>query len=189
MTIDPTEAAASLQDIATVEHRTRAAVFYGGSQTIFIMWGILVACGYALTEFNPRSAGMIWLAVTIVGTAATAVIIGYRMRTRPRAARDWRIVWGMVALMLFGAAWSYLLGPVVPRPMLYAFQPSLYLLGMILVGIWLGRSFVIIGLVGIALIAIGFTQPEPWLRLWMAVVQSGTLILGGVWLGRIGVSR
>ena len=45
------------------------------------------------------------------------------------------------------------------------------------------------GLVGIAFIAIGHLQSEPWLRWWMAAVQSGTLIVGGVWLGRSGVSR
>ncbi len=71
--------------------------------------------------------------------------------------------------------------------MMYAFQPSLFLLGVILLGLWLGRFFVALGLVGIALIVIGYLQAEPWLRLWMAAVQSGTLILGGVWLGRKGV--
>jgi len=71
----------------------------------------------------------------------------------------------------------------------YAFQPSLYLLGIILAGLWLGRVFIILGLVGIALMLVGYLQAEPWLRLWMAVVQSGTLILGGVWLHRSGVPR
>lgn len=189
MAIDPSEAAASLRDIATVENRTREAIFYSGSSTIFIMWGVLVACGYGLTEWRPRSAGMIWLAVSVVGCAATILIVGHRMRVRPRETRDWRIIWAMLALTAFGAAWSQMLGPIVPRPMIYAFQPSLYMLGMILVGLWLGRWFVVVGFVGIALIAIGSFQPEPWLRLWMAVVQSGTLILSGVWLGRIGVPR
>ena len=49
----------------------------------------------------------------------------------------------------FGASWSFVLGPVVPRQMMYAFQPSLFLLGLMLVGLWLGRFFVILGLVGI----------------------------------------
>jgi hypothetical protein len=39
------------------------------------------------------------------------------------------------------------------------------------------------------LIVIGYLQAEPWLRLWMAAVQSGTLILGGIWLGRSGMSQ
>jgi hypothetical protein len=123
------------------------------------------------------------------GCAATALIVALRMGARPGEARDWRIVWAMVALAVFGAGWSQLLGPVVPRPMMYAFQPSLFLLGMILLGLWFGRVFVIVGLVGIALIVIGYFQPEPWMRLWMAAVQSGTLILGGFWLGREGVPR
>jgi len=46
----------------------------------------------------------------------------------------------MVALAAFGAAWSYMLGPLVPRPLMYAFQPSLALLGVILLGLWLAVS-------------------------------------------------
>jgi len=184
MTIDPSEAASSLDDIASVERRTREAMFYAGSSTIFIMWGVLVACGYGLSELYPRSAGLIWLAMPVVGCAATAAIVALRMQGRSREARDWRLIWAVMALAIYGAVWSWLLGPVVPRPMMYAFQPSLFLLGMILVGLWLGRFFLVLGLIGIALMIIGYFQPEPWLRLWMAVVQSSTLILGGVWLSR-----
>jgi len=39
-----------------VERRTREAVFYAGSSAIFVLWGVLVACGYGATEFYPRSA-------------------------------------------------------------------------------------------------------------------------------------
>ncbi len=189
MTIDPSEAATSLQDIAAVERRTREAVFYAGSSAIFILWGVLVVCGYGATEFYPRSARMIWLTVTAVGCAATALIVAVRTRGRPAATRDWRIIWAMVALAAFGAAWSYLLGPLVPRPLMYAFQPSLALLGVILLGLWLGRFFIVLGLVGLALILAGYLLAEPWLRLWMAAVESGTFIVGGAWLGRQGVSQ
>ena len=189
MTIDPGEAASSLQNIAAVERRTREAVFYSGCGAIFILWGVLVACGYGSTEFYPRSARIIWLGVVILGCAATALIVGLRMRSRPSEARDWRIVWAMAALAAFSAVWAYLLGPVVPRSMMYAFQPSLFLLGIILASLWLGRFFMVLGFVGIALIVVGYFQPEPWLRLWMAVVESGTLILGGVWLYWHGVPR
>src|SRR5262245_24171031 len=106
-----------------------------------------------------------------------------------RAARDWRLIWAMLALAGFGAAWSYLPAPVVPRQLMYGFQPSLFMLGIILAGLWLGRFFVVLGFVGIALIVVGYLTPEPWLRLWMAAVQSGTLILGGLWLGRSGVRQ
>jgi hypothetical protein len=189
MTIDPSEAATSLQDIAAVERRTREAMFYSGSSAIFIVCGVLVACGYGLAELYPHSARVTWLAVVAAGCAATAAIIAVRARARGAQVRDWRLIWAMVALAVYGAAWSYLLGPVVPRPMMYAFQPSLFMLGIILAGLWLGRFFVVLGLVGIALTLIGYFQPEPWLRWWMAAVQSGTLVLGGAWLRRHGVAR
>lgn len=189
MTIEPNEAAASLRHIATIERRTREAVFYAGSSAIFIMWGLLVACGYALTGLYPKSAGAIWLVLPAVGCAATALIIALRTRARPHEASDWRLVWAMLALTVYGAAWSSLLGPIVPRSVLYGFLPSLYLLGMILAGLWLGRVFIIVGVAGIALMLVGYLQPEPWLRVWMAVVQSGTLIAAGLWLHSNGVPR
>jgi hypothetical protein len=189
MTIDPSEAAASLRHIATVEQRTREAVFYGGSGLIFIVWGLLVACGYAVTELYPKSASTAWLVVSAVGCAATALVVALRTRARPHESRDWRLVWAMVALSVYGATWSSLLGPIVPRSLLYGFQPSLFLLGLILAGLWLGRVFIALGLVGILLMLVGYLQAEPWFRVWMAVVQSGTLIFGGIWLHKNGVPR
>jgi hypothetical protein len=182
MTIDPSEAASSLHDIAAVERRTREALFYGGSGTIFIMWGVLVACGHALAELYPRSAGITWAAVPVVGCAGTALIMASRMLARARDSRDWRIVWAVLALVIYGAVWSWLLGPVVPRQLMYVFQPSLFMLGFILAGLWVGRFFLLLGLIGLALMALGYFQAEPLLRYWMAMVQSGTLILGGIWL-------
>jgi hypothetical protein len=189
MTIDPREAATSLEDIAAIERRTREAIFYAGCSAIFILWGLLVAGGYGLTEFYPRRGRIVWLAISALGVVATALIVGLRMRGCGSEARDWRCIWAVAVLAAFGQAWSYVLGPVVPRPMMYAFQPSLFLLGMILAGLWLGRMFIVLGVVGLALIGIGYFQGEPWLRLWMAVVESGTLILGGVWLRWHGVPR
>jgi hypothetical protein len=189
MAIDPSEAAVSLQDIATIERRTREAVNYAGSSVVFIMWGLLIACGYGVTALYPRRAGITWLVVVLLGCIATAVIKAVRRRAYASEVHDWRLMWALAALATFGAVWAYVLGPVVPRPMMYVFQPSLFLLGTILGGLWLGRFFIVLGFVGIALIAFGYLMPEPWLRLWMAAVQSGTFILGGLLLGRIGVPR
>jgi hypothetical protein len=111
------------------------------------------------------------------------------MRARTRDTRDWRLCWAIVVLTIFGAVWSHLLGPLLPRPMIYAFQPSLFLLGIILAGIWLGRFFVVLGLVGTALVVVGTVMPDPWMRLWMAMAQSGVLIVGGIWLARGGVPK
>jgi len=189
MTLESREAVASLQDIAEVERRTREALCYSGSSAIFILWGVLVAVGHALTAWQPGWARIAWLAIVILGCAATALVVAARRRAQPREVRDWRIIRAMIALVAFGAGWAWVLGPIVPRHLMYAFQPSLVMLGMILAGLWIGRFFVTLGLAGLALILIGETQNEPWLRLWMALAQSGTLIVGGLWLRRIGIAR
>lgn len=189
MTMESREALASLRDIANVEKRTREAICYSGSSEIFIMWGLLVACGYAAEQWQPSAARPTWLFITAVGCVLTALIVAIRLRARPSEARDWRIVWAMLALVAFGTGWSWVLGPVVPRNLMYAFQPSLVMLGMVLAGLWIGRFFALVGLVGIALIFIGEFVREPWLQLWMVAAQSGTLIVGGLWMRRIGVAR
>jgi hypothetical protein len=189
MTLEPREALASLKDIAAVEKRTREALCYSGSSTIFILWGVLVACGYAASIWQPGAARPIWLAVSAIGCIATVAIVAARRPAQPREARDWRIIWAIVALMVFGAGWSYVLGPVVPRHLIYAFHPSLVMLGMILAGLWIGRFFAMLGLAGLGLILMGEQLGDPWLRVWMAAVQCGTLILGGLWLRRIGIAR
>src|SRR5689334_13623221 len=160
MTVESREALASLQDIAAVEKRTREAMFYSGCSTILILWGVLVACGYGGSALLPGRARIIWLGVSLLGCAATALIVATRLRSRPGEARDWRLNWALVALMIFGAGWSWVLGPVIPRHLIYAFQPSLVMLGMVLAGLWVGRFFVALGLVGLALILIGETQNE-----------------------------
>src|SRR5262249_44024249 len=85
MMVESREALASLQDIAEVERRTREALVYSGSSTIFILWGVLVACGYGASTWQPGAARAIWLGVSLVGCAATALIVAARLRTRPRA--------------------------------------------------------------------------------------------------------
>ena len=189
MTLESREAIASLQDIAEVEKRTREALCYAGSSAIFILWGLLVAAGYGASMWQPAASRTIWLAVSLVGCIATALIVAARRRAQPRVARDWRIIWAMVALMVYGTAWSWVLGPVVPRHLIFAFQPSLVMLGMVLAGFWIGRFFITLGILGLALILVGEQLGEPWLRLWMAIAVSGTLIVGGLWLRHIGIAR
>src|SRR5262249_61598347 len=83
MTIDPNEAATSLHDIATVERRTHEALFYGGSSGVFVMWGGLVAAGFALAGLYSRSAMIIWLSPTAAGRSATPLIVSFSPRPRP----------------------------------------------------------------------------------------------------------
>src|SRR5262249_60895360 len=121
MTIDPRDAAASLQHVAAVEQRTREAMFYAGSSVIFILWGLLVACGYGLTELAPRSAGITWLLVSAAGCAGTPLLTALRARSREN--RACRPVGAMVSRGIFGSAWSFPLGSTLSRGTVVDFPP------------------------------------------------------------------
>ncbi|WP_431201211.1 hypothetical protein ACQ86E_18540 [Bradyrhizobium betae] len=52
-------------------------------------------------------------------------------------------------------------------------------------GLWLGTAFVAIGVVITAPTLIGFFFVGEAFPLWMAFVNGGGLILGGLWMRRI----
>jgi hypothetical protein len=178
MTIDPKLAAAALDDIAGVERRTRQALVNAHAGTILLFWGVLVTLGY-LAEYGwPRYAGPIWIAVNLLGLAGTVRFSG---RSGDATAR--RIVWAFVVLMGYGMIWSLLIGGFGPRQ-LDAFWPTLVMCGYVLLGLWLGRFFIALGLIVTALTVVGFFWLGSWFQLWMATVNGGALLVGGLWLRR-----
>jgi hypothetical protein len=188
MTIDPADAAASLRDIAAIEQRTRQTMFYATSGWIVMLWGVLTASSYAITEFYPAWALPVWIISWTLGLAGTIGLMFRRRRRRLTHVRpDWRVVYAMIVLMAYAQVFIVLLHPTYRQ--IDAFQPMIWMFGFVLAGIWVGRHFIGLGLVGTGLILLGYFGLGAWFHLWMALVQGVTLILGGFWLRRIGETR
>ena len=185
MTIDPQQAAAALGEIAGVEQRTRRVLVYGQVGLIMMLWGVLDALGYVSEHFQPRHAARIWLAVNGIGLLATVVLTRLGPRLDGAAARGRLVIWALLVLIGYGLVWSLLLGNFTPRQ-LGAFWSTLFMCGYVLLGLWLGRAFIVLGLAVTALTLIGYFWLGPWFQLWMAAVDGGGLILGGLWLRRLG---
>jgi hypothetical protein len=184
MTIDPREAASSLDDIAGIERRMREALFYGGSSNILIAWGIICAIGHCITQFSPRNAGLAWLLLDAVGVAA-AVVISVRRARQRRRDWNWRFAAGITVTVAFGLLWQWLLGDGQWREV-SAFWATLIMFTYILAGLWVGRFFVVCGIVVTALTLVGYFWSGAWFELWMAAVFGGSLVAGGLWLRRVG---
>ena len=181
--IDAKEAASALSDIDSVARRVRQSTIYQLSSLFIITWGVLVVAGNLTSFVWPRSAGFSWLAVYLAGIAGSFAIsaIGYS-RTGIRIF-DFRI---LIAFFLFIAVGIFTcwLGHLTTARQIGTFWAMYFMLVYTIAGLWIGLAYVAIGLSITALTLIGYFYLGHWFEPWMALVNGGGLILGGLWMRR-----
>lgn len=189
MAIAQQDAASSLAAIERTQQRTSDALFYGTASTILLIWGVLTGIGYVTGQIlGPVHAlQAVWIAVEVAGVLGTMLVL---MRDRRHLTLRQRLVQArfggaMVVLILYGLVIVALLGPLSGRQ-ISAFWPLLIMMAYVLAGFWVGRFFIIVGLAVSLLTIIGYRVAGDWYGLWMAAACGGGLILGGVWLRRLG---
>ena len=180
--IDSREASEALADIDDIAQRVRQSAIYNVASLIMILWGVLVFAGNIATWLWPRHGYHIWIAVNVAGALATLAMITFR--TAPHGF-DARMLVAYLLFFAFGYLCTKVLGNFTPRQ-LGTFWPIYFMLFYSIAGMWLGYAFVLIG-VGISLLTlIGyFYVGGLTFLLWMAFVNGGGLILGGLWMRRI----
>jgi hypothetical protein len=180
--IDPKEAASALSDIDSIGRRVRQSLIYNLASMIMILWGALVFAGNITSFLWPRAAGLAWLAVYAAGIAGSLAIsaLGYA-RTRIRTV-DTRMLIAFLLFLAFGMFTCWL-GHFTPRQM-GTFWAIYFMLIYIIAGLWVGQAFVAIGVSITALTLIGYFFVGAWFEPWMAAVNGGGLILGGLLMRR-----
>jgi hypothetical protein len=182
MTIDPNDARTSLDDIESVERRTREAIVYDHTSAQFLLWGTLVASGYVFSFFVPTHISAGWIVVTAVGLAGSFTIRHWRGQSRDGSLGQ-RIGYAQFIVVGYGLVLMLLLWPMSSRQ-IGAFWPTLVMFCHTLAGLWLGTYFIYVGLTGTALIVAGYFWAGAWYPLWLAAVVGGGLIAAGLWLRR-----
>jgi hypothetical protein len=181
MAIDPREAASALSDIDSISRRVRQSTIYQLASLTTVLWGVLVFAGNIGSFLWPRAAGYIWLAVYVVGITGSFAVSAFQIRTGVRL--DVRILLAYLLFLAFGFFCTSGLAHFTPRQM-GTFWAIYFMLIYSLVGLWVGNTFVAIGLGVTALTLIGYFFVGEWFEPWMAVVNGGGLILGGLWMRR-----
>jgi hypothetical protein len=182
--IDVKQASEALSQIDDIVRRVRQSRVYDLASQIMIMAGGLVFAGNLANWAWPRYGGYVWISVNILNVVGCAVIsmFGYQ-RTGVRAF-DGRMLAAFLLFFAFGIFCSSVLGHFTPRQM-GAFWPIYFMLFYILAGLWVGHAFTAIGIGITALTLIGYFFVGGFAFLpWMAVVNGGGLILGGLWMRR-----
>ena len=181
--IDPREAASALSDINEIARRVRQSTIYRLASLMLIMWGVLVFAGNLATWLSPRTAGYAWIAVYIAGLAGSFAVSAFdRARTGIRSF-DMRTLVALLLFLAFGFFCVAVLGHFTPRQQ-GTFWPIYFMLVYTIAGLWVGPAFVAIGLGITALTLIGYFFIGEAFPLWMAFVNGGGLILGGLWMRR-----
>jgi hypothetical protein len=182
--IDSKQAAEALADIDDIVQRLRQSQLYELASLAAIWWGVLVFAGNVVTWAWPTYAVYAWPAVDILGVGG---LIAFRVFSPPHAQGagfDIRLVLVFALFFAFGYICTVVLGHFGPRE-LGAFWPIYFMLFYMLAGLWFGTAFVAIGLVITVLTLIGYFTIGAAFPLWMAFVNGGGLILGGLWMRRI----
>jgi hypothetical protein len=181
--IDRQQATAALADIDDIVQRVRRSQMYDLNSQIMVLWGVLVFAGNVATWLWPRYGGYIWIAVDIVGVAGLFAISGLNYsRTRVRTF-DVRMLAVFLLFFAFGYFCANVLGHFTARQQ-GTFWPIYFMLFYTMAGLWFGYAFVAIGIAITALTLVGYFYIGEGFPLWMAFVNGGGLILGGLWMRR-----
>lgn len=179
MSLSPQDASAALHDIEQAQTRSAMLRDYQHAAPHLIVWGVLWAVGYGLTNFFPAQANAVWAVVIPIGVLADVTAM-----RGSRSGVAWRYIAAMAAAFAFVFALFVVMAPVSGRQVAAAI-PLFVALMYVLRGIWAGPRYVVAGATIAALTLGGFVLLSAHFLLWMAVVGGGALILAGLWLRRV----
>jgi hypothetical protein len=181
--IDRQQAVDALSDIDDVVRRVRQSRLYDLNSRIMVLWGVLVFAGNVASWLWPRYGGYIWITVNVLGVAGMAAIsVMNYSRTRIRTF-DFRTLVVFVLFFAFGYFCANVLGHFTARQQ-GTFWPIYFMLFYTIAGLWFGYAFIAIGLGITALTLIGYFFIGEAFPLWIAFVNGGGLVLGGLWMRR-----
>lgn len=181
--IDSRQAAAALSDIDDIVRRVRQSRIYNLSALLMIWWGAVVFAANAATWLWPRHGNTIWLAVDVIGVAGSIALSFSGHSATGRRSFNARMLIAYLMFFAFGYFTCNVLGHFGPRQ-LGTFWPIYFMMFYSLAGLWFGYAFVAIGLGISALTLVGYYFIGEAFPLWMAFVNGGGLMLGGLWMRR-----
>jgi len=181
--IDSRQASDALADIDDIVQRVRQSQIYELAGLAAIWWGVLIFAGNVATWLWPGYGGYIWIAADLAGLIGMFAIDFHRSRAGGNTFGA-RFFIAFVLIYAFGVFCVEILGHFTPREQ-GAFWSIYFMLFYMIAGLWFGRTLVAIGLGISAFTLIGFFYIGEAFPLWMAFVNGGGLILGGLWMRRV----
>jgi len=183
MGIERQEAAEALNEVAQIARRVRRSRIYQLSSSLMVLWGALVIAGNMGSFLWPRSAGFLWLGVHATGIAGSFALSAVSYSRTGSRTFDGRMFVAFLLFIAFGIFTCWL-GNFNSSRQIGTFWAIYFMLVYTIAGLWVGHAYVAIGLSIAALTLIGYFFAGEWFEPWMAAVNGGGLMLGGLWMRR-----
>ena len=185
MSLSPEHARAALQAATAAEQRSTRLYRDFVASPYLLLWGCIWAIAFALSQWQPRHAGLIWMVLDGIGIAGS-LMLAWRHRdpAQPRAFA-WQAVAIGTALFVFFASIFWILRPTAPEQVAAVVAltfAALYALAGAASG---SGRFVATGAVLAVVTLGGYVLLHDYFFVWMALAGGGALVAGGLWLKRI----
>jgi hypothetical protein len=180
--IDKSEASEALADIDDMVRRVRQSRIYDLASQLMVMWGALVFAGYLVTWLVPSYAAIGWIAVYIIGIGGWGAFSAINQPKSGVRTFDLKFLYALAMIVIFGV-FLCIFARFGPRQ-LSTFWPIYFMLFYSIAGLWFGYAFIVIGFAVSVLTVVGNFYAGSAFDLWMAFVNGGGLILGGLWMRR-----
>ena len=190
MNVTRTDAEAALHDVASARRRSRTHVGYQMGSACLLVWGLLWIVAGGISALWPDGAGIGWLVVDLVGTAATGYLVLRSARRWDsngasgdvgRATQSIRFVVTAAVLGAFGAMTGLIFRPTSATEVM-AFITIVVAAIYMVAGLWTGLRLFVIGAVLAALVVSAFLIAPGQLPLIVSFLGGSGLILGGLWM-------
>lgn len=181
--IDPDSAVSALTDIARVERRALEASHFADASNSCFLWAALTSFGYVFHHFEPDAGRWAWVSIDILGVVAMAALgVLARMRRGPevRRALDHRPSLTQGAVLVFGSVcYLILTGGRAEYRVSATYFPTIFMFGMVVMGLWIGRFLIVVGIAVTLLVLAAYLWSGPWFDFLMALCVGGVLAAGG----------
>jgi hypothetical protein len=187
MNVTQEDAQTSLSAVHDVMLQTRRAIASSYANPLLILWGVLWIVAFTTTHFYYTYAFGIFMAMSVVGGAGTAIVVRVFHSQAPvkdtsSQKTNLRMVMFWLFLCLYVTIWLFLLTPFTGMQC-NAFICTAVMFAYIVMGLWFNSRFmVVLGLAVTAATLVGYYFLRDYYCLWMALVGGGALFGTGLYI-------
>ncbi|MBW4037024.1 MULTISPECIES: hypothetical protein [Acidiphilium] len=177
------------EEVARLKRGIARKLVYAGLADVLLLWGMIFLVNDALVLLAPR-ASILTLAVGVAGLFGTWSISQVRARSPAHAENAQKLFWCFVAFFGWIVLWQ---GLGIPAPLnglsldqqnaAVLFQITFIMLGLLILGIWVGWELIAVGLAVPAIVILDHLLAAPGQFIGIAILTAGLgLLAAGLWM-------